>query len=130
MDLSLEKISKITIALLWLITGVTSVWGAPEIGYQILAQANITDAYADVCIWLGSSVDILIGCWILVGYKSRWCGWMQVMTIIVYSIILTVIAPEYWLHPFGLLTKNLPILVLIYIVFIDIQLSGTKSAMK
>ncbi|MBL4796820.1 MAG: DoxX-like family protein [Oleispira sp.] len=122
MNLSLEQISKITIALLWIVAGFTSVWGAPEIGYQILAQANIIDRYADVCIWLGSGVDIVLGCWILTGFKSSWCGWMQVITIIVYSMILTVIAPEYWLHPFGLLTKNLPILVLIYIVFINKQL--------
>jgi uncharacterized membrane protein YphA (DoxX/SURF4 family) len=126
MNLSIRKISKMTIALLWLVTGLTSVWGAPEVGYQILAQANIVDRYADVCIWLGSGIDILLGCWILAGFKSRWCGWVQILTIIVYSIILTLIAPEYWLHPFGLLTKNLPILVLIYIAFFDEQALMTK----
>jgi uncharacterized membrane protein YphA (DoxX/SURF4 family) len=126
MNLSLDTISKVSIAMLWIVTGLTSVWGAPEIGYQILAQANITDRYADICIWLGSGVDIFLGCWILAGFKSRWCGWVQILTIIVYSIILTLIAPEYWLHPFGLLTKNLPILVLIYIAFFDEQALMTK----
>ena len=127
MNLSLDSISKVSIAMLWIVTGLTSVWGAPEIGYQILAQANITDRYADICIWLGSGVDIFLGCWILVGFKSKWCGWIQLITIFVYSIILTIIAPEYWLHPFGLLTKNLPILVFIYIVFINQRLMLKSS---
>ena len=115
----LEKCCRLTIAFLWLITGVTSLWGAPEIGYEVLAKGNIYGFYADACLVLGSVVDILLACWILLSIRLVWCGWVQILVITAYTIILTIIAPEFWLHPFGPLTKNLPILLFIYIVFIN-----------
>ena len=115
----LEKCCRLTIAFLWLITGVTSLWGAPEIGYEVLAKGNIYGFYADACLVLGSVVDILLACWILLSIRLVWCGWVQILVITAYTIILTIIAPEFWLHPFGPLTKNLPILLFIYIVFIS-----------
>lgn len=94
------------------------MWGAPEIGYEVLARGNIYGLYADACLLLGSVVDILLACWILLGIRIIYCGWAQILVITTYTLILTIIAPEFWLHPFGPLTKNLPILLFIYIVFI------------
>ena len=118
MAFGLEKMSRWLIAFLWLITGITSLWGAPEIGYEVLAKGNIHGFYADACLVLGSLVDILLACWIFIGIRIVYCGWAQILVITTYTIILTIIAPEFWLHPFGPLTKNLPILLFIYIVFI------------
>ena len=118
MTFQLEKTSRWVIAFLWLITGITSLWGAPEIGYEVLAKGNIHGYFADTCLVLGSAVDILLACWILLGVRALWCGWAQILVITTYTIILTMIAPEFWLHPFGPLTKNVPILVFIYILFI------------
>jgi hypothetical protein len=118
MNLWLEKCCRLVIAFLWLVTGITSMWGAPEIGYEVLARGNIYGLYADACLLLGSVVDILLACWILLGIRIIYCGWAQILVITTYTLILTIIAPEFWLHPFGPLTKNLPILLFIYIVFI------------
>ncbi len=115
----LEKCCRLVIAFLWLVTGITSLWGAPEIGYEVLAKGNIYGFYADACLVLGSVVDILLACWIVLARRIVWCGWAQILVITTYTIILTIIAPEFWLHPFGPLTKNLPILLFIYIVFIN-----------
>jgi len=119
MILSLEKISHWVIALLWLSTGITSIWGAPEIGYEVLARGNIVGDLAVASLYLGSCLDIFLGLWILTGYRLLWCGWAQIFTIFIYTVLLTLIAAEFWLHPFGPLTKNLPIVILIYIVFIN-----------
>ncbi len=118
MNLWLEKCCRLVIAFLWLVTGITSMWGAPEIGYEVLARGNIYGLYADACLLLGSVVDILLACWILLGIRIIYCGWAQILVITTYTLILTIIAPEFWLHPFGPLTKNLPILLFIYVVFI------------
>lgn len=120
MDSKFEFFSRLVIAFLWFITGITSLWGAPEVGYEVLSRGSITGYIADACLFLGSGVDMLLACWILTGLRMSWCGWAQILVIMIYSIILTIIAPEFWLHPFGPLTKNLPILVFIYIVFVHV----------
>jgi hypothetical protein len=43
----------------------------------------------------------------------RWLWRAQMALIVGYSIIITIRLPEYWLHPFGPLLKNLPMLVAI-----------------
>ena len=34
----------------------------------------------------------------------------------IYTVLLSVIDPAFWLHPFGPLTKNAPMLVLIWLL--------------
>ena len=43
---------------------------------------------------------------------------MQVAVIALYTTILTVVDMSFWLHPFGLITKSIPIIVLIGYVYI------------
>lgn len=107
------KLAQCSLAILWIATGLTSLFGAPEVGYQILSQANITGLFAKLAVWGGSLLDLFLGIWILTGYKQIICIRAQIATIILYSSLLTIIAPEFWLHPFGPLTKNLPILALL-----------------
>jgi hypothetical protein len=40
------------------------------------------------------------------------------MTLIVlYTLIITLRMPEFWLHPYGPLLKNLPMLATIYLLY-------------
>ena len=109
-----ELLARLSLSFLWLLTGVSSLWLSPEIGYEVLARAAITGALAEFCVWSGSLLDIAIGLWLLLGLKLRLCYLLQFGVIVLYSLLLSLIAPEFWLHPFGPLSKNLPILVLIY----------------
>ncbi len=109
-------LAKYSLSFLWVFTGLTSVFFAPSIGYVLLAKSNITGYWADVCVIGGSVVDIAIGIWILVGYQQRLCFITQVVIVIIFSILLSVLEPSYWLHPFGPLTKNIPIISLVYIL--------------
>jgi hypothetical protein len=111
-----QLLARLSLAGLWIFTGITSVFIAPEIGYEVLASAGITGQTAASLIYLGSGLDILIGLWVLSGWQLKPCCWLQLTVIISYSLLLSFIAPEYWLHPFGPLTKNIPIAVLIYIL--------------
>tara|TARA_R110002110_G_scaffold121431_2_gene297242 strand:+ start:81026 stop:81409 length:384 start_codon:yes stop_codon:yes gene_type:complete len=109
--------AKLSLSFLWIFTGVTSIFLAPSIGYTLLAKANVVGSLADFCVIGGSVVDMMIGLWLLTNYKPRLCYIFQIIIIIVYSILLSIIAPAYWLHPFGPLTKNIPILALIFILY-------------
>ncbi|MBU2971991.1 DoxX-like family protein [Pseudoalteromonas sp. C2R02] len=113
----LYKAGIYSLAFVWIFTGLTSTYFAPEIGYDILASANITGAMADFSVYAGGVLDIVLGLWLLSSVKIKLCCTVQVATIALYTIILTVIDASFWLHPFGPITKNIPILVLIGFIY-------------
>jgi len=106
-----------SLAFLWVFTGLTSIYFSPDIGYEILASANITDSMADFSVYAGGALDIVLGLWLLTSVKTKLCCIVQVATISLYTLILTVIDASFWLHPFGPITKNIPIIVLIIFVY-------------
>lgn len=120
--LDLNKLAILSLAFLWIFTGLTSLFLAPDIGYQILAKAGISGNLADACVYLGATLDMALGLWLLVypWVDFKWiklCCLIQMATIVAYSLLLSFIDSFFWLHPFGPLTKNLPILVLILMIF-------------
>ena len=46
-----------------------------------------------------------------------WLAALQAMLILGFSMILTATRPELWLHPLGLLTKNLPLLAILVVLW-------------
>ncbi|MGR6871552.1 DoxX-like family protein [Pseudomonas sp. HK3] len=110
-------ISKMSLSFLWIMTGLTSAFFAREIGYDILVNNGFTASLANLSILLGSIIDVSIGIWLLTGKNLKLCYLMQLLMIITYSLLLTAIEPVFWLHPFGPLTKNIPLIVMIYILY-------------
>ena len=114
---TLNKAAKYSLAFLWIFTGLTSVIFSPEIGYEILANANITGSLAEVAIYAGGILDLILGLWVITSIKTRLCCIVQVSVIALYTVLLTFIDTSFWLHPFGPITKNIPIIVLIAYVY-------------
>jgi hypothetical protein len=106
--------SRLSLSVLWLFTAASSFWWGRAIGYEVLANQQITGAFADLCINAGSLVDAVIGLWLLTAYKLQWCYRVQLIIILSYTILLSFIDSSFWLHPFGPLTKNIPLLVYIF----------------
>ena len=111
--------ARLSLSFLWLFTGLTSWFFAPYIGYEILASAGIGGGLAQVCVVAGSVLDITLGVWLLSGKALVWCYRVQLLVIVLFTVLLTIIAPGYWLHPFGPVTKNLPVLALIGLLLSD-----------
>lgn len=119
-QISQEKIVKAAIfslAFLWIFTGLTSIFFSPEVGYQILASASITGSLADFSVYAGGFLDIVLGLWMLTSFKTTLCCILQIAVIAFYTMLLTIIDTGFWLHPFGPITKNIPIIVLIIFVY-------------
>ena len=110
------KAAKYSLVFLWIFTGLASSIFAPGIGFNILNTASISGELASFFVYGGSLVDILIGIWILTNKGMKWCYRVQIVMILTFTLLLTIIDPSYWIHPFGPLTKNIPILVLIFIL--------------
>lgn len=113
---TLYKLAIYALSMVWVFTGITSIFLAPNIGYQVLQQANITGTMADICVIGGGFLDIALGLWLITQRKIEWCCVAQITVIVTYTAILTLIDSSFWLHPFGPITKNFPIVVLILFV--------------
>lgn len=124
---SMKTLARLSLAFLWIFTALTSAIFDRPSGEQILALANISGSFSDLLINLGSLVDLVIGIWLLTGRQLKLACWLQIIVILGYSTLLTIIAPIYWLHPFGPITKNIPLLVLIYWL-IQIELNATPKS--
>ena len=111
--------AKYSLAFLWVFTGLTSIYFSPEIGYEILASANIKGSMADFSVYAGGALDIVLGLWLLTSVKTKLCCIVQIAVIALYTAILTFIDASFWLHPFGPITKNIPIIVLILLIMIN-----------
>ena len=109
--------ARLSLSFLWFFTGITSVFFAKDIGYEVLANGGIKGNLATFSIYSGSFLDIVISFWLLSGKYLRNCYLIQIIVIVLYTLLLTAIEPNFWIHPFGPLTKNIPLLVMIYYLY-------------
>ena len=109
--------ARLSLGFLWFFTGITSVFFAKDIGYEVLANGGIKGNLATLSIYSGSFLDIVISFWLLSGKYLRNCYLIQIIVIVLYTLLLTAIEPNFWIHPFGPLTKNIPLLVMLYYLY-------------
>jgi peptidoglycan/LPS O-acetylase OafA/YrhL len=64
-------------------------------------------------------LDLLLGlATILVPAGRRGIVWAaQLLLIAGYTVLITLFLPEYWLHPYGPITKNVPLLAAIALLW-------------
>ncbi|MDH4607762.1 DoxX-like family protein [Pseudomonas sp. BN102] len=108
--------ARLALVALWLATALVSVSSGRQIGYDILAGGHIEGVLADLCIYGGAALDLLLGLWLLSDRATLACLRVQGAVVLLYSLLLSLIDPSYWGHPFGPLTKNLPVLALILLL--------------
>jgi uncharacterized protein YbjT (DUF2867 family) len=100
-----------SIAFIWLATGLISMFVSADEGYSLLRQVGITGALASLALYGTASLEVGLGLATLVGWRVRWLGVVQLVLIIGFTIILTAGIPALWWHPFGPLSKNVPLMV-------------------
>lgn len=115
----LPPLIRYSIAFVWLFTGVISAFVIPvEQSYALLAKAHISGLYAPLVLYSAAATDILLGLAVLARYQVTLIGYAQILLILIYSAIITASQPEQWLHPFGPVTKNLPLIATILVMMV------------
>jgi hypothetical protein len=113
----LLPVLRTSIALVWMVTGIVSFGLYPvEDSYALLARVGITGMLAPVMLYGAAFLDLVIGIAILVLHRRRWLWLIQLAVILFYTAIITWKLPEFWLHPYGPLLKNLPMLAAIWLL--------------
>jgi hypothetical protein len=106
------------IAAVWLVAAAVSFGLYPlEDSVAMVERTGLHGALAVAAVYAGAGVDAFFGIATLLVRCGRYLWLAQIVVIVVYTIILTVALPETWLHPFGPVVKNLPLLVAILLVY-------------
>jgi uncharacterized protein YbjT (DUF2867 family) len=101
---------RISLALLWIATALVSLGLYPVEGsLALLAEVGLGGATALLALYLAALWDLLLGGALLVRFRPVLVGALQLATMAVFTMIITIFMPEAWLHPFGAITKNVPL---------------------
>lgn len=108
---------RISLALLWIATGLISAFVYPaEQSYALLVPLGIEGWMAPLALYGAAALDVALGVALLLRWRVVWVGAAQILMMVAYSLLIAVGLPEVWLHPFGPVTKNIPLVVATMIV--------------
>lgn len=108
---------RIALAFTWLAAGIVSAGFYPVAdSLALLARTGLGGALAQAALYGASALDIAMGVATL--WWPRRALWLaQAVLILAYTAIITVFLPEQWLHPYGPVAKNVPILALLVLLY-------------
>jgi uncharacterized protein YbjT (DUF2867 family) len=102
---------RLSVAALFIATALLS-FGVYPIGASraLLAPLGLHGAAADLAVRGGAAIDLALGVAMLFSRSRRFAYAAAIALVVAYTAIITVAMPAYWLHPFGPVLKNLPVL--------------------
>jgi hypothetical protein len=111
---------RIALALMWLWTAVVSFGVYPvRDSLALLARVGLHGAIAAIALYGAAALDLALGVLTLAA-PARWrrAVWLAQLALIAgYTLLVTVFLPEYWLHPYGPISKNIPLVALIALLW-------------
>ena len=111
----LRGVMILAIAFVWIATAVVSAGLFPvEDSYELLARVGLSGAAAASALYGAAALDLVFGIATLALRRRRWLWRAQAVLIAGYTAVITVFLPEQWLHPYGPVTKNLPLLAALW----------------
>lgn len=112
----LRPLLRLSIAFIFIFSGIISVFPGLQISFDLMNQSHVPRMLQPFVVYLFSVIDILLGIATLLNYRLILIGSLQSILILFYTILISLLLPEYWFHPFAPIAKNIPILVSILIM--------------
>lgn len=107
-----------SIVAVWIATAVVSFGLYPvEQSYALLARTGIPPAWQPLMLYGAASFDLLLGLGIALLPRRRPLWAAQLALIGFYTVVIAWKLPEFLFHPYGPLTKNLPLLAAIWLLY-------------
>lgn len=108
---------RLAFAILWLVTALVSWFGWPHQDSAAWLAACGVPAALRVPTLLGASLlDGAIGLALLLRPR-RWLWPFQLALVTGYTVVMSLCLPAFWLHPFGPLSKNLPLIAMLCVMW-------------
>ncbi|MYM28881.1 NAD(P)H-binding protein [Duganella sp. CY15W] len=107
----------LAMAALWLCTAFVSWFVWPHAASRAwLAACGVPPDAQEALLLAASVTDAAIGTLLLLRPR-RWLWAAQLALVGGYTAVMSYCLPQFWLHPFGPLSKNLPLLALILLMW-------------
>lgn len=107
-----------SIVLVWIATAIVSFGLYPVAqSYELLARTGIPPELQPLMLYGAATFDLLLGLGIAFLPRRRWLWRAQLALIGFYTVVIAIKLPEFLLHPYGPLTKNLPMLASIWLLY-------------
>ena len=118
------RLLRASLVVVWLATAVVSVWELHGQSRELLA--GLPTAWAEghapwlptAIILAGAAADAVLGLWLALRPGRKAYG-AALLVMLAMTLLATAIHPAWWLHPFGPLTKNLPIAAILWVLLRD-----------
>lgn len=111
-----QRMLRAALAIVWLATAWISAFVYPEHdSLALLAPLGLKGAAAQTALYGAAALDFLFGALTLLR-PSRALWKAQAAIIAGYSAVIAATLPEFLIHPFGPLLKNIPILAILYVL--------------
>ena len=65
--------------------------------------------FAKPLLYATCFLEALLGIATAANVRVRLVGTIQILLVVGFTLIITLAMPEYWLDPFGSITKNVPL---------------------
>lgn len=110
---------RVGVAVIWMTEGLF-----PKILFQqpmeiaLVAQSGLVPLDPSAFLYLMGAAQLASGFAVLL-LRGRWLRWLlycQMAALVLLPVVVSIQDPDLWFHPFGPLTKNIPILVGTYVV--------------
>ncbi len=113
----LRPLARYGIAFLWLWTAAVSLFFYPQHNsYDLLAQMGITTAWQPWLLYSGAILDGLLGLSLLAHYRLKITANVQIALTLIYTVLISLWLPQFWLDPFAPIAKNIPLIILTLVV--------------
>ena len=125
------RMLRASLVVVWLATAVVSVWELHGQSRELLA--GLPTAWAGghapwlptAIILAGAAADAVLGLRLALRPGRKAYG-AALLVMLAMTLLATAIHPAWWLHPFGPLTKNLPIAAILWVLLQDEATSPQK----
>ena len=109
---------RVAVAVVWIVTGILSLGVFPvDQSRDLLARVGAQGGMATLLLYGAAVTDLLLGLATLLIPRSGAMWASQLALILGYTALISWRLPEFWLHPFGPLLKNLPLLAAIALLW-------------
>ena len=124
MNRASAQLLRASLVVVWLATAVVSVWELHGQSRELLAglptawtEGN-TSWLPTAILLAGAAADAVLGLWLALRPGRKAYG-AALLMMLAMTLLATAIQPAWWLHPFGPLTKNLPIAAILWVLLQD-----------
>jgi hypothetical protein len=113
------RLLRLSLAAVWLGTAAVCLWGYPmQQSMALLAPLGVQGALAQALVIAAALLDAALGLATLC-CPSPWLWRAQIALVLGYTAVITATLPQFWLHPFGPVLKNLPLLAILWVLLMQ-----------